>query len=159
MRLSHLGRKVVQICNENVCWLITNPERGLSCSTLRDQTDLCLFVYLLWTTLTFIGLNCGSEANYIITLLEIIVLNQIIASPDCFPHLHLGTRISCQWPAWTLTPQPPIFNIHHYFSAWLILYSSYTLTICRSNFFTKGVTCCIVSRTGIHRSSTPCTDL
>lgn len=41
------------------------------------QVGVCLCA-LFWTTLTFTGLNCRPEGNYIMSLLEIIVSNQII---------------------------------------------------------------------------------
>ena len=100
----------MQICNENVCWLITNPDRALTCNTPRDQTDLSLFVYLLRTTLTFIRLNWRLEANCMIALLAIIASNQIITFPACFPYLHPRTRISCQCEdsdSWTSDIQHP----------------------------------------------------
>lgn len=64
---------------------------------LRGPTNVCLFASALWTTLTFIGLNWGLQANYIMTLLKMIVSNQVGSFPACrFPSFHLGTRIPFQ---------------------------------------------------------------
>lgn len=127
-----------------------NPERALSCSTLRDHTDMCLFVYLLRTTLTFIGQNWGLGANWIIALLAINVLNEIITFPACFPNFHLRTRISLHYldsDSWTSEIQHPtpfsclVERLPVIFSHCEV---SHTLMICRSNFFIKGITFYII---------------
>lgn len=104
-------------------------------------------------------LNWGLEANYIITLLEIIVLNQIVTFPACcFPIFHLGTRISFQDVDFDSYTQ-----IQHLLLAWLTSCChesfSYTAMIFKSNSKKEIIIYCIMIGTGIYRTSHRCTDL
>lgn len=127
-----------------------NPERALSCSTLRDHTDMCLFVYLLRTTLTFIGQNWGLGANWIIAVLAINVLNEIITFPVCFPDFHLRTKISLHYvdsDSWTLEiKHPTSFSCSAERLPVIFLHCEgrHRLIICRIHFFIKGLTFYII---------------